>query len=119
MTLRLLTMPVSTNHLYAQRGSNRFLTERARRNKEQIGWEARTQYRGKPLQGPLKAEIALFWGDRRKHDVDNIKGLLDALTGIVWEDDGHIEDLHTRKFYDKAAPRVEMQIVPLTGVAAR
>lgn len=110
MTIRLSTLPPSTNHLYAQRGSARFLKPEVRAAKEAIGWEARSQYRGKPLEGPLKVEIDLYWPDRRKHDVDNIKALLDALTGIVWLDDWQIEDLHTRKFYDKAAPRVEMAI---------
>jgi hypothetical protein len=42
--------------------------------------------------------------------VDNIKGLLDALTGIVWEDDGQIVDLHTTKFYDPAGAWVELSI---------
>lgn len=110
MTLKFLTLPVSTNHLYMQRGSARFLDPRAKRCKEAITWEAMAQYRGRPLEGPLKAEINLFWPDRRKHDVDNIKVFLDALTGIVWEDDGQIEDLRIRKDYDKAKPRVEMTV---------
>jgi Holliday junction resolvase RusA-like endonuclease len=114
MTIKLLTLPVSTNHMYGQRGGRRFLNVRARRNKEQLGWEARSQYRGKPLEGPLKAEIALFWGDRRRHDVDNIKGLLDALTGILWVDDAQIEDLRITKHIDRANPRVELAAVPLT-----
>jgi len=101
------------NHLYMQRGSARFMDPRARRNKEAIGWEARGQYRDKSLEGPLKAEIALYWPDRRKHDVDNVKGFLDALTGIVWADDGQIEDLRIRKAYDKANPRAELTVLPV------
>jgi Holliday junction resolvase RusA-like endonuclease len=114
MTLKLLTLPVSTNHIYLQRGSARFLDPRARRCKEAIGWEARSQYRGKPLTGPLAVSVALFWPDRRKHDVDNIKVLLDALTGIAWEDDGQIVELHTSKAYDKAKPRVELTVSAYT-----
>lgn len=110
MTLRFLTMPVSTNALYAHTGRRRFMSERGKRNKEQIGWEARSQYRGKPLEGPLAVKIALWWPDRRKHDVDNIKVMLDSLTGIVWLDDGQIADLHITKGYDKAEPRVEMAV---------
>ena len=110
MTLKFLTLPVSTNHLYLQRGRSRFLDPRAARNKEAIAWEARSQYRGKPLQGPLAVKIRLYWGDCRKHDVDNIKALLDACTGILWLDDGQIEDLHTTKAYSKDNPRVEMVV---------
>jgi Holliday junction resolvase RusA-like endonuclease len=112
MTLRFEALPLSTNHLYSQSRNGRFLTDRARRNKDLIGWEARAQYKGKPLTDLLKVAIDLYWPDKRKHDVDNIKTLLDSLNGIVWEDDGQIVDLHTRKFYDKADPRVEMTIIP-------
>jgi Holliday junction resolvase RusA-like endonuclease len=111
MTLRFLTLPVSTNHLYMQHGSRRFMDPRAARNKEAIGWEARGQYRGKPLEGDLAVKLALYWPDRRKHDVDNIKGFLDALTGILWEDDGQITDLHITKAYDKKEPRAELAVV--------
>jgi Holliday junction resolvase RusA-like endonuclease len=76
---RLLKLPVSTNHLYAQRGHNRFLTERARRCKEAIRWEARTQYLGKPTDGSLAVKVDLYRADRRKHAIDNIKVLLGTL----------------------------------------
>ena len=50
-------------------------------------------YRGEPLKGPLEVKIVLWWPDRRKHHVDNFKAILDALTSIVWQDDGQIESL--------------------------
>lgn len=86
------------------------LLDSVRQAKEDIGWEAQGQFHGKPLSGPLAVTVALYWPDRRKHDVDNIKVLLDALTGIVWEDDGQIVDLHITKEFDKKAPRVEMTV---------
>lgn len=39
--------------------------------------------------------------------------ILDALTGIVWEDDAQIEDLRITKQISKAEPRVELTISPL------
>jgi Holliday junction resolvase RusA-like endonuclease len=110
MTLKLITLPPSTNHIYGRSRGGVFMNERSRRAKEAIGWEARSQYRGKPLTGPLKVSVALYWPDRRKHDVDNIKVLLDALTGIAWLDDGQIEDLRITKAYDKEKPRVEIAV---------
>lgn len=89
------------------------MLSKVRQAKEAIGWEARSQYRGEPLDGPLKVEIRLYWPDKRKHDVDNIKTLLDALSGVIWIDDGQIEDLHIRKFHDKSNPRVEMEVINL------
>ena len=108
-------MPLGTNNLYAHLGRRRFLTPRARANKEAIAWEARSQYRGEPLEGSLEVSVALYWPDRRKHDVDNIKVLLDSLTGIVWQDDSQITDLRITKSYDKQNPHVEMTVVHNPG----
>jgi hypothetical protein len=71
MTLRLLTMPVSTNQLYRVFRNRSILSVRGRSNKELISWEARQQYWGEPLEGPLAVKIDLYWGDKRKHDVDH------------------------------------------------
>lgn len=105
MTLTFLTMPPSTNHIYGRRSKGVYTLDWARNAKDTIAWEARSQYRGKPMTSMLAVSVALYWGDRRKHDVDNIKALLDALTGILWEDDGQIVDLHILKDYDEAQPR--------------
>lgn len=106
--LTFSTLPPSTNHLYMRGKHGVFMLPAVRAIKEAIGWEARAGYKGPVLDQPLRVEVDLFWPDKRKHDVDNIKGLLDALTGIVWEDDGQIVDLHIRKHYDPKSPRVEL-----------
>jgi len=103
-------MPSSTNHIYGRSGRGVYLLTKVRKAKESIAWEARAQYKGELLTCPVGLKIALYWGDKRKHDVDNIKILLDALTGIVYEDDGQIDDLHITKSYDKENPRVELCI---------
>ena len=108
MTLRFETLPPSTNHLYRRTSRGVSLIESVRQAKDAIGCEARSQFHGEPLAGDLAVTIDLYWPDRRKHDVDNVKALLDALNGIVWEDDGLIVDLHIRKHFDKAKPRVEL-----------
>ncbi len=86
MTLSFLTLPLSTNQLYRVVGNRSIISARGRTNKEAIGWEARAQYRGKPLAGPLAVQVSIFWPDCRRHDVDNIKILLDssvALSGLT------------------------------------
>lgn len=88
----------------------RFMTSKGKENKEGIAWEARSQYRGEPMQGPVGLKIELYWGDMRKHDIDNIKVLLDACTGILWQDDSQIISLKLSKAYDKEEPRVEMEV---------
>lgn len=101
--LNVKTLPVSTNRMYYGR---RFLTDEARACKELIAHEARAGWRGEPLKGAVRLEIELVWGDRRRHDVDNVKALLDALQGIVYVDDSQITTLILHKSIDKKNPRV-------------
>lgn len=67
---------------------------------------------GEPLEGPLVVTVDIFWPDRRNHDIENLKGLFDALSGVVWVDDGQIVDLHLTKAVDKENPRLEMTVEP-------
>jgi len=109
-------MPLSTNHLYAHSGRMRFMTSKGKENKEAIQWEARTQYRGAPLQGSICLTVALYWGDKRKHDIDNIKILLDSLTGIIYEDDSQITELNVTKAIDKINTRCEIKISTINPI---
>jgi Holliday junction resolvase RusA-like endonuclease len=87
------------------------MTAEGKALKEAYQWEARAQYRGEPLAKPLKLTVALFFGDRRRRDWDNYHKLsMDALTGIVWEDDSQIVEATVRTGYDKANPRIEVQV---------
>lgn len=115
--LTLTTMPPSTNHMYGNRGGGIFLKPEVRAAKEAMGWEARAQYRGEPLAGRLKVSVKLYWKDNRKHDTDNNKALFDALNGIVWLDDGQIEDLRVQKFHGQDNPRVEIEVAPMHRIA--
>jgi len=65
---------------------------------------------GQAAGGGAQGQVALYWPDRRNRDVDNIKSLLDACTGILWLVDGQIIDLHLTKAIDRINPRVEMTI---------
>ena len=106
----LKTFPLSTNSLYAHVGRRRFLTKAAKENKEALAWEVRTQFKGMPTTALLSVTLAFYWPDRRRRDIDNIKTLLDTLSGIVWEDDSQIVQIHITKGYDKENPRLEMEV---------
>ena len=59
-----------------------------------------------------KREMALngYLRPPKRPDLDNyIKGTLDGLNGIFWEDDGQIVELHAGKYYSDK-PRIEMEI---------
>lgn len=106
----LETPLISTNALYFSGGPRR-LTPRARMIKDSIGWEARTQYHGEPKTGDLCVRIELHFKDKRRRDIDNIKALLDALSGILWDDDSQIIELHLFKYTGAAHPRVEISFI--------
>ena len=75
-----------------------------------MAWEAKSQCPKKPLDGQISVSVRLYWPDARKRDLDNIKGLLDSFTGVLWGDDSQIVELHIRKEVDRNNPRVEIVI---------
>lgn len=79
--------------------------------KEAYQWEAKSQWKGKPLAGDIAVEATFYFGTKRKADLDNFNKIsLDALTGIAWEDDSQITDLRLRRAYDKQKPRITLFI---------
>jgi len=105
--------PKSTQHIYRNtcRGvfSTTYMTAEGKALKEQYQWEARAQWTGKPLEGDVELEIALYFGTKRKADWDNFHNLsCDALTGIVYHDDSQVVRAVVTKHYDKAKPRIEI-----------
>ena len=74
------------------------MTKDGKELKEAYQWEARAQYRGKPLTNRLEITVTLFFGRKGKKDWDNFHKLsMDALSGIVWEDDEQIVIAHVYK----------------------
>lgn len=115
MKLTLKGNPRSTNTLYRTmcRGNfpTRYMSPEARALKENYQWQAKKQYRAKPLTGEVEVWIELHFGTKRKCDWDNFHKLsLDALTGIVWADDSQIKKASVEVFYDKENPRIELEI---------
>lgn len=82
-----------------------------------------------PLSGPLAVEIRVYRGMPKafskkrvreaesglirpvtKPDTDNyIKGIKDALNGIIWRDDSSVVEIQASKWYS-ATPRVEVMV---------
>jgi Holliday junction resolvase RusA-like endonuclease len=103
--------PISVNALYQGR---RFLTSKGKSLKLDYAWQVKTQWKSKPLDTRLKMTITAYFGSKRIRDLDNIgKIVLDAFTGIVYEDDGQIDELTFIRKYSKENPRVEIQLKTL------
>ena len=113
MKVTIKTPYVSTNKLYTINRYNgkRVLTKKARIHKEAIAWEAKEQLGSKkPMTGELHVDIHWFMPDKRRRDIDNIKMVLDSLTGICWPDDSNIWSMFMWKYVDKKNPRFEITI---------
>lgn len=105
----LSTEPISLNLMYRGR---RFLTKRGKETKQAMEWEVKTQYTGELLQGDVCLNVIFYFKDNRKRDMDShLKALQDSMSGIVYEDDSQINELHVYKYVDKDNPRVEVSIV--------
>ena len=105
-------MPPTTNSMYKPFGGRFHVDVKARDAKEAMAWEARSQYRGAPLECELAVTVDLTWPTRRNHDVDNIKSLLDSMKGILWADAGQIVDLRITKRYEKGVQGVALTMRP-------
>ncbi len=107
--------PLSTNHVYKHtcRGNfpTMYMDKKGKLLKEQYAWEAKSQWKGAIIEEDLSVTIKLYFGDKRKRDVDNYNKLvLDALSGVVYKDDEQIQILVVSKHYDKENPRIEVAV---------
>ena len=107
--------PQSTNHLYKVtfKGSypHMYMTADGKATKESYIWQTKVQWKKGVLKGDIKLDIKLYFQDKRRRDWDNYhKIAMDALEGIVFEDDRQIQDVHVRKYLDKDNPRIEIYV---------
>ena len=78
--------------------------------------QAKEQYTGQPRTEKLSVTIYHYFPDDRRCDIGNApKGLLDALTGIVWLDDKQIYHLDQMIMNnDKINPRTKIVVEEFT-----
>jgi Holliday junction resolvase RusA-like endonuclease len=87
------------------------MTPEGKALKLQYQWEAKSQWRGPKLEGDISVSVTFYFATKRKRDLDNQNKLvLDALTGIAYEDDSQIAELHLKRAYDKSRPRMEVMV---------
>lgn len=113
MTITLTGEPKSSQHIYKFHCRfgfpSGYMSAEGKILKEDYQWQAKSQWKDKPMDCALLVEIKLYFKRGGKHDIDNYgKILLDSLTGIVWSDDSQIEQMIVSKFIDKDNPRIEI-----------
>ena len=108
--------PISTNNCYYHAGRGvTFIKPKAKALKEDYTWQARSQWKNKPLKGDVEIILNIYFGTKRGYDWDNFHKLsMDALNGIVWEDDTQVQRATIEKRYDKANPRIEVEVYDLS-----
>jgi crossover junction endodeoxyribonuclease RusA len=103
----VLPVPPSANRYWRNYGGRVVVSDEARAYKGQAGWLAKEAGCGL-LTGPVGVLLHVHRA-RRVGDLDNyIKVLLDALRGVVFEDDSQVVELHAFRGEDPAAPRVNV-----------
>ena len=77
-----------------------------------VAWTAKQEMMDDDmLTGELSVSMTFMLPDRRKRDLDNLsKGVLDAMNGVVFEDDRQVIELHLRKQYSKDYPGVRVKV---------
>jgi len=113
MKITLYWKPQSTNHIYKHtcrgRYASVYMTAEWKKMKQDYAIQAKMQW--SMLEGNICMEIHFYFWDKRKHDIDNYnKIVLDSLSGVIYEDDEQIQELHIYKYYDKKNPRIELNI---------
>lgn len=108
--------PISTNNIYkitSKGGKIRtYMTKKGEKLKNDYYYQGYDQWGKPPLEGDIALNIILYFGDKEKRDIDNYnKILLDSLTGVLWEDDKQITEMHIFKEYDKKDPRIEVTVL--------
>lgn len=101
---------VSTNHAYPRnKQGRRFLSTEGKDYKKMIGDLAKYTFPREISLEPLVVEIEYTFGDKRRRDINNYdKLIVDALEGVVYEDDKQIVELILRK---KVSNKFETKIM--------
>lgn len=111
-TITLLTKPIPVNQKYFVVRGRMLLSTKYRDAKEAMQWEVKSQWKREPLQDDVTLNIMFYYGDNRKRDIDAyLKILLDSMSGIVYEDDSLINEMHCFKEIDKKNPRIIIQVL--------
>lgn len=111
--IELKTKPIPLNQMYRCFNGRYLKSKKGRETAEALQWELKEQWgASKPLKSRVALNILLYFGDKRKRDIDAyLKILLDSMEGIVYEDDNQIVEMHVFKEYDKENPRVVIGVI--------
>lgn len=108
--------PVGVNATYRTGRGRWFKSPEADRYRNLLQLAGKRAMRGAPpMTGELEVRF-LFAYPTARNDIDGaIKGSLDALEKIIYVNDRQVGALKVRKIKDPEAPRVEVEVVEVSG----
>jgi len=120
MIIETNLQPISVNHYWeASHTGGRFITPKGRRFKRDLGFIAQAAAKKHrwtyDVEDRIRMTIGTAFSDRRRRDIDNsIKGVCDALKGILYEDDCQIDDLRVFRLEHTGKPRLIIEVEKIT-----
>lgn len=114
-----LPFPLSINHLYGQRGSQRYLKPEGRAYKQAVA-EIVSDAGVQTMEGRVAVFVRAFMPDKRRRDIMNLEKILsDSLTYAgVWLDDSQIDDFRIVRGSVEKGGRVEVVITEIADETA-
>jgi len=104
--------PPSGNRLTRRGRFHQYESKESKAYKVGVGLLLKSQKVTKFDKEALLSVTAHIYRPRASGDLDNrLKALLDALNGLVWEDDRQVVEIHAYRNDDKANPRVEVIVM--------
>lgn len=110
ISIVVAALPPTVNHMYiARKGGGKALSAEAETFRKLVLSRV-SEARPVVPDGPLSLTVRLWFGDRRKCDIDNrLKAAIDALALALRFDDSRIHEIHAvRAGWDPGRPRCEM-----------
>jgi crossover junction endodeoxyribonuclease RusA len=106
----ICSLPPSINATYkTNRKGGFYKSQEAKDWTEACQWEVRKHYKHSPLTSQIYLGIDFM--QKMNRDIDNgLKLIIDALQGLVYDNDRQVVHLNVRKFEEKENPRVEIQV---------
>lgn len=118
--LILSMIPPSVNGIWINKTKGRYKSPKGKEFEKLANLEIKSQYKGKVLKNKLKTSISLYFKDKRKRDIDNYnKGILDAMTGIIYVDDSQIDKLSLSKKIGCGFNKIEIIIEEIQDKEAK
>jgi crossover junction endodeoxyribonuclease RusA len=88
-------------------------SDEAKRFKRDCGWIAKAAGARTPMTGPVELRILLVPANRVCMDLDNaLKVTIDALKGIVYEDDSQVYRIVAERLAPDGRARLEVEALP-------